>query len=142
MIVVMTQQSAAIARPAPTTRSRVTNNAGHLPGVSLGSTWGRLYKDQVQDLCAHLGGIDRISTPQMSLCRRAATFECELVQLESKIGSARERGEDVADSVLDLYQRLTNSQRRVLEAIGLTRQAFDTVPTLDSYVSGKAKPTK
>lgn len=130
--------------------SHARNQAGHpvtvdracLPGVDGRSTWARLFRAEVRALTAHLGGDDRISEPHRMLIRRAATYEAELVQLELELAQARADGAEVADSKLDLYQRITNSQRRVLEAIGLTRQAFDTQPDLSSYVQAKAKPAK
>lgn len=120
----------------------VTADRASLPGVDGRSTWARLFRAEVRALSDHLGGDDRISEPHRMLIRRAATYEAELVQLELELAQARADGAEVADGKLDLYQRLTNSQRRVLEAIGLTRQAFDAVPTLDSYVNGKAKQDK
>jgi hypothetical protein len=54
-----------------------------------------------------------------SLVRRASTLTTELERLEIKFALAGQA--DPAD--LDLDQKLTNTLRRVLESVGLKRQA-------------------
>jgi hypothetical protein len=65
---------------------------------------------------ADLGGEERLSENQLSLCRRAATLETELEMLEGQLSLGK-----VAD--LDLYNRLSGNLRRILESLGLERVA-------------------
>ena len=65
---------------------------------------------------ADLGGEERLSENQLSLCRRVATIETELEMLEGQLSLGK-----VAD--LDLYNRLSGNLRRILESLGLERVA-------------------
>lgn len=66
--------------------------------------------------------------------RRAAALEVELVHLEGTFAEARAAGRapDAAD--LDLYSRITNTQRRVLDSLGMQARPQDVTPTLDAYL--------
>lgn len=121
--------------PMPSTRSRVSNGSELLPGVDNRSRWARLFKDVRGMLIQHLGGEDRMSAPQHSLCRRVATFEAELVHMEADFAASRESGETPAQSELDLYSRMTSAQRRILDTLGLDRKAFDVTPPLTAYLA-------
>jgi hypothetical protein len=65
-----------------------------------------------------LGGIDNCSTAERSIIRRAATLTVELERMEDRFATAGE----TSDTDLDLYQRMANSLRRLLESIGLQRR--------------------
>ena len=121
-------------RKAPTARSRITNGKELLPDVDGRSVWARLFRDERGALIAHAGGEDRASEPQRMLCRRAAALEAELVHFEAKFAATRAAGDIPTAKDLDLYSRLASAQRRVLEAIGIDRKAFDAVPSLDGYL--------
>ena len=63
-------------------------------------------------------------------------MEVELERLEEKFATAGEAS--VED--LEVYQRCANSQRRLLEAIGLQRRARDvTTPSIAEYISRAAE---
>jgi hypothetical protein len=67
--------------------------------------------------------------------RRAAclSLECEL--LESQFATD---GQSTPQS-LDLYQRTSNSLRRLLESLGLERRQRDVTPaSVSAYLEGKA----
>ena len=73
------------------------------------------------------------------LCRRASLFEVELNIIKSELARFRGQGSmkmlarKTALEWLSQYSTMTNSQRRVLEAIGLSRVARE-VPSLSSYI--------
>jgi hypothetical protein len=75
---------------------------------------------------ADLGGTDNTSAAERSIVRRCAVLTTELERLEAKFATAGEASE----YDLDLYQRMTNTLRRSLEAVGLERRAKDIGPTL------------
>jgi hypothetical protein len=60
-----------------------------------------------------LGGEEHISAAQLSLCRRAATLEIKLEELESEMSRI-----DVGLNKIDLYSRLSGQLRRILEGLG------------------------
>ncbi len=67
--------------------------------------------------------------------RRSAVLGVELEAMECRFASAG--GGSAAE--LDLYQRLSNSQRRLLEALGLQRRARPVgAISLDDYLAQKA----
>lgn len=122
---------------SPLGRSRIGNGKELLPGVDGRSTWARLFRDERGALIQHAGGEDRASEPQRMLARRAACLEAELVHLEAGFASTRAAGGVPEASELDLYGRLANGQRRMLEALGLDRKTFDAVPSLQTYLASR-----
>ena len=96
-----------------------------LPGVDGRSTWARKAAAQIRAYLAELGGIENCRTAECSIIRRIATLEIELERLEAKFANAGAAA--VAD--LETYQRCANSQRRLLEAIGLERRAREVEPS-------------
>jgi hypothetical protein len=105
-------------------RTAVSNGSRLLPGVDGRNTWARRCRDVINEHLADLGGIDNCSVPERSIIRRAAVLTTELEQLEVKFALAGE-----ANPVdLDLYQRVSNSLRRLLESVGLERRARDVTP--------------
>jgi hypothetical protein len=127
----------AADRSARFNRSRITNGAELLPKVDGRTAWARLFRDIHESLTQHVGGADRMSEPERMTVRRAAALECELVRLEISFAEARaaERAPDAAD--IDLYSRITNTQRRVLETLGMQRRPRDVVPDLSEYLGAK-----
>ena len=115
-------------------RSRLTNGTELLPNVDSRSTWGRLMRDVIGAMNAHLGGEENVSEPQRMLIRRTAAFEAELVHLEVGFAQARAAGEAPSANSLDLYSRMASGQRRILEACGLHRVARDVTPDLKQYL--------
>ncbi len=127
-------------RPPPVPsrqRSRVLNTPGTLPTDARGA-WSRLFRDLCDVLAQHVGGADRMSEPERMTIRRAAALECELVHLEGKFAEARAEGHapDAAD--VDLYSRITNTQRRVLDSLGMQSRPRDITPDLRDYLRGDA----
>jgi hypothetical protein len=97
-------------------RSAVTNGERAFVLGDGNSPWARRQRDLIALHLADLGGEERLSENQLSLCRRAATLETELEMLEGQLSLGK-----VAD--LDLYNRLSGNLRRILESLGLERVA-------------------
>jgi hypothetical protein len=113
-------------------RSRISNGTAFLPGHIDGrSPWVRRAKDLVHEFIGEqLGGPDNCSPAERCLARRASALivECEI--LESKFAT---NGEGTP-AQLYLYQRLVNTLRRALEALGLGRRPRDVTPTLGELI--------
>jgi hypothetical protein len=116
----------AVVRPKDRQKSRITNGSALLPGVDGRSPWVRRCKDIISEAIADLGGFDNTSAAERSIVRRAATLSVELERMERQFALA---GEASADD-LDVYQRVANSLRRLLESVGLERRARAVGPTL------------
>ncbi len=92
--------------------SRVTK--GKQMFVELGDTrsaWARRWNDLVLRHASDLGGYDMLSEAQISICRRAATLECELESMEGR----KSAGMPIE---IEVYGRLAGRLRRMLELIG------------------------
>jgi hypothetical protein len=121
-----------VANSAPSSRqrSRVTNGSILIAGVDQRSPWVRRCKDVIAAHLSDLGGADNTSAAERSIIRRAAVLTTELEVLEvrfAKVGEA-----SAAD--LEVYQRCSNSLRRLLEAIGLQRRPREVGPTLSDLL--------
>ena len=122
-----------LTRPKDTQRSKIGNGA-LLPGIDQRSTLCRRAREVIADHISDLGGEDNVSTAERALVRRAAVLVTELERLELRFAQADQP--ESAD--LDLYQKLTNTLRRLLQSLGLARRAKTVnVPTLDQYLSSK-----
>src|SRR6478735_8659691 len=87
------------------------------PGANGQTSWNRAVRDVHRAIAAHLGGEDMITTPETMLIRRIAVFEAEMRLMEAKIASDRQRKIDPDEKYIDLYSRLVNAQRRLLETV-------------------------
>jgi len=98
-------------------RSAVTTGRRRFVDLGNGGTvWGRRHADLVAGHVADRGGADLLSDAEVSIIKRAASLECELELMEGKLSLS-----EPID--LDLFQRTSNSLRRLLETIGLKRTA-------------------
>jgi len=131
------ESAPALDRSARFNRSRITNGSDLLPTVDGRSAYARMFRDLCEALAQHVGGIDRMSEPERMTIRRAAALECELVRLEVAFAEARiaNRVPDAAD--IDLYSRITNTQRRVLDSLGMHSKPGDITPDLHAYLEAK-----
>jgi hypothetical protein len=102
-------------------RSRVSNGSALLPNVDGRNVWARRCRDLIAD---HLSDHPDASIAERSIIRRAAVLTTELEQLEVKFALAGE----AHPNELDLYQRVSNSLRRLLESVGLERRSRDVTP--------------
>lgn len=118
-------------------RSRITNGTQLLPGIDGRSVWARLFRDRFDALVQHAGGPDRITEPEHSLARRAAALETELVHLEAAMAHERLHDRVPDRETLDLYSRLSGTQRRMLDSLGIRPKEFDTDLTLHEYTASR-----
>jgi hypothetical protein len=113
-------------------RSAVSNGSRLLVGIDGRNAWVRRCKDILREHLVDLGGADNASAAERSIVRRAAVLTTELEHLEARFALA---GEASADD-LDIYQRVANSLRRLLEAVGLQRRAREIGPSLSDILRG------
>jgi hypothetical protein len=113
-----------IAGDARYGRSAVTNGSRLLPGIDGRSPWVRRCRDVI---AAHLCDLPDASVSERSIIRRASVMTTELERMEAQFATVGE-----ADpAALDLYARVAGNLRRLLESVGLKRQARNIGPTLD-----------
>jgi hypothetical protein len=101
-----------------------------LPGIDGRSAWTRRAASLIRAHLSDLGGLDNCSTAERSIIRRASVLTVELERMEHQFALA---GEASADD-LDIYQRVANSLRRLLEAVGLKRRAREIGPSLSDIL--------
>jgi hypothetical protein len=100
-------------------RSAVTNgNRQFAQGGDGRTAWVRRWRDLAALHETDGGDVSTMSEGRKSLCRRAATLEVNLEQLEAHMSEGQ--GVD-----LDVYNRLAGNLRRILETLGLERKAVD-----------------
>ena len=68
----------------------------------------------LNDHVAHPGGPDVTTVAERSICRRIAVMETELEMIEERMANGQR-----LESQLHLYQRTSNTLRRLLADIGL-----------------------
>ena len=113
-------------------RSAVTNRSRLLEGGDGRGPWARRMRDVIELHISDLGGLENASEAEKSIIRRAATLTIELERLEAKFSTLPN---GPRDSDLDMYQRCSNSLRRLLETIGIKRVPRDVTPTLQGFLS-------
>jgi hypothetical protein len=115
-------------------RSAVTNGRRlFVDGGDGRGPWARRMRDVIELHISDLGGIEAASEAEKSIIRRAATLTIELERLEAKFSAGK-----AFDTDLDMYQRCSNSLRRLLEAVGIQRRPRDVTPSVSEYLASKA----
>lgn len=92
--------------------------------------WVRRWKDICELHVSDCGGAAALSEARMSLCRRAATLEIQLEQIEAKMSEGKDAPLDI-----EIYGRCASHLRRILETLGLDRKARDVGPSLAAVTS-------
>ncbi|ESX22799.1 hypothetical protein [Mesorhizobium sp. LSJC264A00] len=115
-------------------RTRVTNGRDLLPGVDGRTHWARRMRDLIALHVSDLGGAQACSEAEKSIVRRVATLTIEMEKLEERFANAPP--DHISHPDLDMYQRMANTLRRLLDTNGLQRRSRDITPTLDQYMSG------
>jgi hypothetical protein len=96
-------------------KAALTNGHKAIDQIDGRSSIARRVRDLVAAYVNDLGGADQLSEGQHTLVRRAAIMTVQLEQMESKFAL-----EGITDAAaLDVYQRTTNSLRRLLESLGI-----------------------
>jgi hypothetical protein len=133
-------RAAAVDDRLPNQRSAVTNGQRLFVRGSQGDgngAWARRMRDVIALHVSDLGGWDNVTEAEKSILRRAATLTVELERLEARFSNS---DHSPRDCDLQTYQRLTNTLRRALEAVGIHRRPRDvTPPTLDSYLDSLSR---
>jgi hypothetical protein len=119
-------------------RSAVTNGSTIFPDIDARSSWMRRLRDLIASHTSDLGGDDFISEAERRLIRRAAILTLQLELTEH--GWASQHDGVAGAKSLQLYQQVTNTLRRTLEALGLQRRPRDITPSLDAYLASKQTP--
>lgn len=113
-------------------RSRVTSG-DLLPHVDQRSRWYRRFLDLNHLHLSDLGGVDQASEAEKAIVRRTATLVTELEMMEAAFATTGSTA-----TMLDLYQRMTNTMRRNLESLGLKRRQVDVTHELDAFTERSA----
>lgn len=95
----------------------------------------RRLRDLIAAHTSDLGGDDFISEAERRLIRRAAMLTLQLELQEHRW--ATEHNGEAGPKTLQLYQQVTNTLRRTLEATGLRRRPKDVTPDLETYLRDK-----
>lgn len=115
----------ALAELPPASRSRVTNGSALLPDTDGRSAWSRRLRDLITIHLSDLGGEDAVSEAMKAIVRRASVLTVTLERIESGWAKKADKDEEPSAAEIDLYQRASNSLRRLLESVGLERKAKD-----------------
>jgi hypothetical protein len=131
----MTSTTVQVEDPKTKGRSRISNGPARLTDVDGRSGWARRLRDLIGLHLSDLGGEDMASEAERSIVRRVATLTVELERMETIFALAGE----AQPEQLELYQRVSNTLRRHLEAIGIKRVPRNVTPTLEQYLNAKAE---
>lgn len=119
---------------SPTQRSRATNGKTLFAcGGDMRGPWARRLRDIMDLHVSDLGGDAAISESQRCILRRASAITVELERIEAKFAVGE------GDELLDIYSRVAGNLRRLLETLGLERQARDVTLGFDAHVAATAK---
>ncbi len=118
-------------------RTKVTNGRQFLPGVSDACYWVRRAKDIMERYIVDLGGQQVCSEAERTIVRRAAVLVIECERLERQFAVVPQ-DKNVSLRELDMYSKLANSLRRLLDMTGLERRSRDITPTIDAYIAEHA----
>jgi len=116
-------------------RSRLTNGHALPRSVDLRSAWARRYKDLLILHLNDLGGPANVSASEAAILKRACTLIVEAERLEERFAL---NGQAELDE-LECFQRVSNTMRRLLRELGLSRRAKDVTPSLQEYLHAKAE---
>jgi hypothetical protein len=115
-------------RSAPslaTLRSAITNGSQLLGNVDHRGAWARRLRDLIAAILSDRGGEDYASEGIKLLARRASMLTLQLELLEQTFA---DQGGAATTAQLETYQRTTNTLRRLLETLGLQREARELNP--------------
>jgi hypothetical protein len=126
------ERHAADTRPKRI-RSAVSNGRRLFVDGDGNSAWSRRYRDLIVGHISDMGGRDMLSQAQLSLIKRASAIELELEQMEGRLSKG-------AQVDLDTFTRAASHLRRLLETLGLRRQARDVTPSLTDILREHQQP--
>lgn len=116
-------------------KAAVTNdNAAIVADVDQRGPFVRRFRDIVREHEVDLGGADRMSEGQKAIVRRLAMCQLLCEWLENKfIQRLEEHGEMYGANRIDQYRGFTETQRRLIESLGLSRGRTPRDVTPDDY---------
>lgn len=98
---------------------------------------GRRFVDIASAIADDLGGMDMLSEGQRQLIRRAAALSIQCELLEARFAARGAENGELQD-----FNAATNTLRRVLDTIGLHRQARDVTPSALEWIDQQAAKRK
>jgi len=104
-----------------------------LPGIDGRSAWAKRVRFFIAQHLSDLGGIENCSEAEKSIIRRASVLSIEMERLERRFALVP-LDQMVSMNELDLYSRLANSLRRLLDVTGLQRRSKDITPSINEYL--------
>lgn len=129
----MPASTTAVGIRKPEARSRLSNGKQlFIESVDGRSAEARRFRDVLAEICADLGGADRLSEGQRQLARRCAMLSVECEKLESKAVA----GEEID---LESFGVMVDRLGRAFGRLGLRRVPRDVTPDLRSYLAAKPK---
>ncbi len=122
----------------PAFRAGIVNGAPFLltrngRRVDLRTHAGRRFVTLIDAMVSDLGGAENVSTMEAQLVRRGAALA---VDLEFQEAQAL-HDNDALDPAI--YRTMVETQRHVLQALGLRRRARDITPRLADIIEGRAR---
>ena len=101
-------------------RAAITNGSQLLADLDHRGAWARRWRDLIAAILSDRGGEDNVSESGKVLVRRAAMLALQLELMEHRF--SQNEGGEASNKQLECYQRVTNTLRRTLEALGLERE--------------------
>ena len=92
------------------------------------TTAARRAHDLIESIHTDLGGVDRLATGEQQIVQRAALIGTMAEDVEARWLA----GQSVDPNILCV---LANAQRRLFEALGLSRRSKNVTPSVAEYVS-------
>ena len=117
-------------RRSPLALSRTTNVQKMIDGADGRSSYMRRWRDIQAAHTSDLGGDDQLSQAKRSIIRNIATMSAQLEAYDRRFADAGM----APPEELDLYCRVSGHRRRLMESIGMEREAKDITPHLADYL--------
>lgn len=115
-------------------RSRVSNgNAMFVQPVDGRTPTARRYRDLVAAVIDDAGGPDVVSEVVAQLARRFAALSILAEAMEAELAGG-------AEIDLAAFATISSTLTRLSTRIGITRKVKDITPTIQDFISSKAKP--
>jgi hypothetical protein len=115
----------SLTPPSASTRSKISNGTRILADTDHRSAPMRRYRDLIQAHVSDLGGEDAVSSAETVLIRRGAMLTLQAELMEARFAA---NDSEASPMQIEVYGRLCNTLRRLLESLGLERRVLDISP--------------
>ena len=122
-----------------TNTPRIPDRHELLPGIDGRTTAARVFRDTIEAMVEHLGGVTDVTEPQLLMIRRVAAIEVQLLSLEAAFARSLAEQDEVGFKRMQAYLGMVGRQQRLLEALGLARKPRDITPDLKSYLAQRGQ---